>query len=251
MVFGQALRLPGDFLAHDQPEINPSYFTRQIKTFMAKIRPIAVKHNLSKYPTGMPFIFKDMSKCSHVFKLVKKVKPPLVRPYTGPHKVISRHKSGKYFKIEYKDKNKTVSIEHLKPFFFIPESFGQIVNTPKPIPAKEKSKTKPGKPIPWDCLPLHPELLDPPLNPQPRYIPSRKPRNISPPQPQNISSPKPQNPSPQQTQTRVIIPSPPQNPIPNTPKKPVTNTKRKKCIPNILRRSKKLNLNLKKINLLF
>ena len=106
-----------------------------------------------------------MHKCSRVFKLVKKVKLPLVSPYRGPHKVISRHKSGKYFKIEYEDKHKTVSIEHLKPAFFIPESFGPIINARKPIPTKEFHKAQSSKPISWDCLPMQSRYSEPPLNP--------------------------------------------------------------------------------------
>ena len=99
MVFGQSLRIPGDFLAYDQVEVEPEFFTNQIKIFMSRVKPIPVSHNLLKYPPFKSFIFKYIHKCSHVFKLVKKVKPLLVRPYTGPHKVILRHKSSKYHKI--------------------------------------------------------------------------------------------------------------------------------------------------------
>ena len=151
---------------------------------MSGVKPIPVSHNLLKYPPFKPFIFKDIHKCSHVFKLVKKVKPPLVRPYTGPHKVVLRHKSGKYYKIEYNNKHKTVSIKQLKTAFLIPDN----LDLPKPtvaLPTTVNEKTPASAPIPWNNTPSQPELPEdpiepklppppPPLNPQPVTPPKKK-----------------------------------------------------------------------------
>ena len=124
MAFGQTLRIPGDFIDAVTPEVEPSIFMQQLRTFMSKVKPIPFAHHTSK--SFRPFVFKELKNSTHVFKLIKKVKPPLTRPYTGPHKVIEKHPSGKYFKIEINGKHKTVSIKHLKPAFFVPENFEYV-----------------------------------------------------------------------------------------------------------------------------
>ena len=73
----------------------------EFRHYLRQIKAVPTPHHTKKtLPTFKPFWFKDLDTCSHVLKLVKKVKPPLVRPYTGPHKVLDRHESKKYFKIE-------------------------------------------------------------------------------------------------------------------------------------------------------
>ena len=109
--------------AYDEPEVEPAFFVDKFRIFMSKVRPIRFRHNSKHFK---PFVFKDINKCTHVFRLIKKVKPPLTRPDTGPHKVILRHPSNKYYKININGKHKTVSIAHLKSAFFIPENFEYV-----------------------------------------------------------------------------------------------------------------------------
>ena len=83
------------------------------------MKPVPVPHKGRRMPPQYkPFYYKDLNTCTHILRLIKKVKPPLTRPYTGPHKVISRHHSNKYFKILIKGKPKIISTDHLKPAYF-------------------------------------------------------------------------------------------------------------------------------------
>ena len=56
-----------------------------------------------------------LEKTSHVFVRTDAVRPPLVRPFTGPFRVVKR--TAKYFEIEKSGKTDKVSIDRLKPAF--------------------------------------------------------------------------------------------------------------------------------------
>ena len=94
----------------------------EFRHYLRQVKAVPTPHHTKKtLPTFKPFWFKDLDTCSHVLKLVKKVKPPLVRPYTGPHKVLDRHESKKYFKIEVNGEPRVVSTDLLKPAYYIPD----------------------------------------------------------------------------------------------------------------------------------
>ena len=79
MLFGQALRIPGDFRAYDEPEIEPATIMNEFRRFLRKIKPVPTPHKSKKMlPNFKPFYFANLNTCSHVLKLVVKVKPPLV-----------------------------------------------------------------------------------------------------------------------------------------------------------------------------
>ena len=119
MLFGQPLRIPGDFCDTSNPNVEVGTFMNEYQKHLQQLKPVPVPHKRKKMPPQYkPFYYKDLATCTHVLRLVKKVKPPLTRPYTGPHKVISRHHSNKYFKILVKGKPKIISTDHLKPAYF-------------------------------------------------------------------------------------------------------------------------------------
>ena len=58
-------------------------------------------------------IHKDLSDCTHVFRRIDAVKPPLTSPYTGPHRVLRRLDT-KRIVIEVNGEPRTVSMEVVK-----------------------------------------------------------------------------------------------------------------------------------------
>uniref|UniRef100_A0ABD2X018 Uncharacterized protein n=1 Tax=Trichogramma kaykai TaxID=54128 RepID=A0ABD2X018_9HYME len=135
MLYGTALCIPGDFIG----EINRD--DNELKTFkttfvqhMQNLKPIEATAK-SKVK---PFYFKDLESCTHVFKAIKAVKPPLTRPFTGPHKVHHKHDSRRHFDIVIGNKVKTVSIEHLKPAHL---AFGANETHLPPPPEPKVDKT--------------------------------------------------------------------------------------------------------------
>ena len=143
MLYGQALRIPGDFCDYLEPEIDTSTFMNKYRRHLQEVKPVPTPHKQNKLLAQLkPFYFKDLDKCSHVLKKEVKVKPPLTRPYSGPFKVIRRHPTKKYFEIEVKGDKKAVSTNWLKPAYFIAEDLAErfpefiqiIYSTPLPPP---------------------------------------------------------------------------------------------------------------------
>ena len=109
IVYGSSIRLPGEFFEGSTPQ-SISTFVREIKNTIQNIKPI----ECSKHKTSKPFIFKNLSSCSHVFMRDISNNFP---SYTGPHQVIYRHQD--YFTILINGKNKNVSINNLKPCYML------------------------------------------------------------------------------------------------------------------------------------
>ncbi|XP_015118561.1 uncharacterized protein LOC107042163 [Diachasma alloeum] len=116
LVFGEPLRLPGEFLASSPPRrLPPTNITDRLRDHFADlaVQPVA-RHGQRKI-----FIFKELTNCSYV--LVRRDAPhhAFTSPYEGPHQVISRHE--KYFVIRIRGENTVVSIDRLKPVFSLPD----------------------------------------------------------------------------------------------------------------------------------
>ena len=62
------------------------------------------------------FIHRDLADCTHVFRRIDAVKPPLTPPYTGPHQVL-RRLDPKRILIEVNGEPRTVSIDVVKPAY--------------------------------------------------------------------------------------------------------------------------------------
>lgn len=132
MVYGETIRLPGQFLNTTQAEQdtqNTDDFVGQLREFMRDLRPQETKRH--GQPT--PFVFKEMETTSHVF-LRKDFLGGKLRPtYDGPHKVLRR--DGKIFKLQINGKETDVSIDRLKPAF--------IMRDEEASTEKEKETTEP------------------------------------------------------------------------------------------------------------
>jgi hypothetical protein len=88
MVYGQHLRLPGEFLhsrrTNDELSTEAN-FVKDLRHHMESLRPAAVKRHGDK----TPFVFKDLATATHVVR-ADGVKTQLQNPYDGPFTVIKR-----------------------------------------------------------------------------------------------------------------------------------------------------------------
>lgn len=112
-MFGTTLRLPGEFFLPDDCKPDPNYFLEEFREYMRQVRPVPVAHKHKK----RVFYFKDLHNCTHVF-LRNMAKKALERPYTGPHKVLQRV-SDRAFNIDINENSKSVSVDLLKPAYFV------------------------------------------------------------------------------------------------------------------------------------
>lgn len=118
LLYGTTLRLPGEFFS-PSPHVPTSDDLLQLQNIMRNVGPVPSKEKKVQHP----YIPKALSHCSHVYLRIDAHKTPLQRPYSGPHKVISRSK--KTFIIDISGREDSVSIDRLKPAFLPPELEGQ------------------------------------------------------------------------------------------------------------------------------
>lgn len=119
LLYGEPLRLPGEFFnpsdKHYTTDITD--FSARIRSFAEKLRPVPTRHHSAK----RIFIYKDLATCSHVFLREEVLRGSLQPAYTGPHEVLKRNP--KHYKIKVKGKDLTVSIDRLKPAYFLSEDY--------------------------------------------------------------------------------------------------------------------------------
>lgn len=111
MLFGEPLRIPGEFIDRSNPVTPRNEFVKRLKETVNNTKPIQVK----RHGTKKTFINKGMNESSHVFIRVDKVKKPLTPPYEGPFEVVNRFE--KFFDVMIRGKLQRISIDRLKPSF--------------------------------------------------------------------------------------------------------------------------------------
>lgn len=144
LVFGKSLRIPGDFSPFTNEKPNVRTFYNEFRDYMHQLRSVPVTHKTAV----KPFLHQDMKTCTHVWLQEKPIKPALTRPYTGPHKVISRNMENQTLYIEVNGTQKTVSLQRVKPAFIIQEDLDGTKGNTAPEPIKI--------PIPTDANSAHP-----------------------------------------------------------------------------------------------
>lgn len=115
MVYGQPLRLPGEFLApHPVRAVdNSAEFVKELRQHFETLRPVGG----SRHGERKVFIFKDLATATHVFVRHDGPKKPLQRPYTGPYEVLSR--TEKVFTLLMRGGRVPVTIDRLKPAYML------------------------------------------------------------------------------------------------------------------------------------
>jgi hypothetical protein len=115
LVYGQTIRLPGDFFYNTQHESDIPGFVRTLKETMGQLIPAPTSSHGKKHC----FVPMDLKTCTHVFLRFDAVRAPLRPPYDGPFFVLDR--TDKNFKIRKDNKDIVVSIDRLKPAFLLAE----------------------------------------------------------------------------------------------------------------------------------
>ena len=118
LVYGSSIRLPNEFFDNVDMPADPQIFVEKFREHMRLLRPTPAAHHVRKKSM---FILKDIQNCSHVFLRTDHVKEPLEKPYTGPFQVIDRP-TDRVFTIRIDNKDSNVSIERLKPAYFVKET---------------------------------------------------------------------------------------------------------------------------------
>lgn len=141
LVYGEPLRLPGEFFQATAPHSTDiSDFTTRLRNFASKIKPTpAARHNNNKV-----FIYKDLTSSSHVFLRDDSSRGSLQPPYSGPYEVLERN--DKFFKINFKGKSVTVSIDRLKPAYMLADPTPNHTSTP--TSSSNHNPSPPTNPVP-------------------------------------------------------------------------------------------------------
>lgn len=112
LVYGQNLRLPGDFFPDKENNTqltDPTSFATKLQQHMQQIRASPTSNHSRTYT----YIPKALDTTTHVFVRVDNVKRPLQAPYHGPYEILER--SPKYYKLQIKGKPQNISVDRLKP----------------------------------------------------------------------------------------------------------------------------------------
>lgn len=127
ILYGQGLRVPGEFVVSSKPsEITPE-LANQIRDDISKISPFTSKIR----KVNNIFVPQNFQSCTHVLLREETKKSSLDRPYSGPHKIISKNE--KFFTIEIGDKHKNISIDRLKPAILMAEGSDRDLRPSKKV----------------------------------------------------------------------------------------------------------------------
>jgi transposase InsO family protein len=127
LVYGEPIRVPGEFLSPTTPCTNTPEFLHQLRQQISKLQPAAP----SRHSAQKVFVFKELASASHVFLRTDSLRAALQPPYTGPHEVLSR--TDKTFKLLVNRKAVVVSADRLKPAFTLPPDTPVRLAEPDPL----------------------------------------------------------------------------------------------------------------------
>ncbi|CAK9801753.1 Nuclear RNA export factor 2 [Anthophora quadrimaculata] len=115
LVYGEPLRLPGEFIA-PSPQVNTATnFAEQLRKHFREIGPT----DGTQHGTSRVFIYKDLQTCKYVFLRRDSPKTILQPPYDGPYEVVNR--DSKTFTLKIDNKPRVVSIDRVKPAYIMAE----------------------------------------------------------------------------------------------------------------------------------
>ena len=114
LTFGQALRLPGDFISPSPAVTKMDHnYADHLHDVITKLTPTYKPHSNKR----CMFVHNALQTCSHVFVRDDTVRKPLQHPYKGPFQVINRN--NKYFTIQLPGRSSTISVDRLKPAYTV------------------------------------------------------------------------------------------------------------------------------------
>ena len=139
LVYGTTLHLPGQFFTPSliDKQLDPTIYADRLSSYMRQLRTVSPR------PQSPAFhVPSNLSTCTHVFVRLDAVRKPLDPPYDGPYKVLGRQV--KYFVLEINGKQKTVTLDRLKPAFLEPHLLpAQVLKPPESSSAPAQSEHSP------------------------------------------------------------------------------------------------------------
>ncbi|XP_037577092.1 uncharacterized protein LOC119459361 [Dermacentor silvarum] len=140
LVYGEPLRLPGEFLAALPSSTTtsvPTDFVARLRRTIAALHPSPAAHNCK--PT--PFVFKELASCTHTFLRDDTVRRPFQPPYSGPYLVI--HRDDKNFSLRLNGNDVRVSIDRLNPAYIAANEPGSATPSTGIYPQPPSSQPAP------------------------------------------------------------------------------------------------------------
>lgn len=128
LVYGETLRLPGEFFDEVDPP-NSHEFISQLRNYFRNLKPMQTSHHTNGKTT---FIQSELQNCTHVFIRNDTVRKSLQQPYDGPYLVQERH--SKYYKVQVRNKQLNISIDRLKAAHIAVESDTTIIPAQMSLP---------------------------------------------------------------------------------------------------------------------
>ena len=114
LVYGEPLRLPGEFLAETAATTqSPTGLVQDLRLHFRELRPRPPNRHGEK----RTFVFQDLSTTKYVFVRRGGVQGILQTPYDGPFPVIRRNE--RTFDVNIRGKAETITTERLKPAYLI------------------------------------------------------------------------------------------------------------------------------------
>ena len=144
LVYGTTLRLLGEFFdpSHGVSTDNPVGYVTNLRAFMQQLQPV---------PTRLPrqcatYVDPALATCTHVFMRHDVVRTLLQPPYDGPYQVVKR--LGKFYVLSIKGKDRTVSLDRLKPAHMEPPANQQAPVPGSGVTTSSNSTSLPPSPHP-------------------------------------------------------------------------------------------------------
>ena len=137
LVYGNPLRLPGEMFCTQQDQTRLQALIERIRSVTSAV-PLPAPR-----PQSPPsYIDPKLQTCTHVFVRCDKVRQPLIPPYDGPFRVLSR--TPKVFELDLNGRHDRVSIDRLKPAF-TEVNEQRIATHPTPLPVPAQTTTRSGR----------------------------------------------------------------------------------------------------------
>ena len=133
LVYGETLRVTGEFLIPATPKVEASIFIQQLHRHTDQLRPTPA----ARHASPATFIHKDLLDSTHVFMRQDAVGRALDPPYSDPHKIIAR--SDKTHTLSVRGLQVTVSTDRVKPAYILEETQHDTGN-PKDQPCSASPK---------------------------------------------------------------------------------------------------------------
>ena len=138
LVYGESLRLPGEFLAEPAATTQPSTgLVQDLRQYFQALRP----HPPKRHGKKRTFEFQDLRAAKYVFVRRGGVQGILQTPYDGPFPVIRRN--DRTFVVNIRGKAETVTTERLKPAYLITndDPFDNNATPTAGIPTNNRQRT--------------------------------------------------------------------------------------------------------------